>query len=65
MTALGEAAPLAAFPFALAAPAVRAALVGELKGAAFETWVRRRENQSLDASGVHARPAVRCPPPST
>jgi len=28
---------------------VRAALVGELKAAAFETWIRRRENQSLDA----------------
>jgi hypothetical protein len=49
VTALGESAPLAAFPFALAAPAVRAALVRELKGAAFETWVRRRQNQSLDA----------------
>jgi hypothetical protein len=49
VTALGEPAPLAAFPFALAAPAVRAALVRELKGAAFETWVRRRQNQSLDA----------------
>jgi hypothetical protein len=49
VTALGEVAPLAAFPFALAAPAVRAALVGELKAAAFETWIRRRENQSLDA----------------
>ena len=49
LTALGEAAPLGSFPFALAAPAVRAALVGELKGAAFETWIRRRENQSLDA----------------
>ena len=48
VTALGEVAPLAAFPFALAAPAVRAALVGELKDAAFETWIRRRENQSLD-----------------
>jgi hypothetical protein len=47
--AIGEAAPLAAFPFTLAAPAVRAALVGELKAAAFETWIRRRENQSLDA----------------
>jgi hypothetical protein len=48
VTALGETAPLAAFPFRLAAPAVRAALVRELKGAAFETWVRRRQNQSLD-----------------
>ena len=49
VTAVGEAAPLAAFPFPLAAPAVRAALARELKGAAFETWIRRRENQSLDA----------------
>ena len=48
VTAVGEAAPLESFPFALAAPAVRAALVGELKDAAFESWVRRRENQSLD-----------------
>ena len=47
VTAVGEVAPLAAFPFALAAPAVRAALVGELKDAAFETWIRRRENQRL------------------
>lgn len=49
VTALGEEAPLGAYPFALAAPAVRAALVGELKGAAFETWIRRRQNQSLEA----------------
>jgi hypothetical protein len=49
VTALGEAAPLGAFPFALAAPVVRAALVRESKAAAFETWVRRRQNQSLDA----------------
>ena len=48
VTAVGEVAPLAAFPFVLAAPAVRTALVGELKAAAFETWIRRRENQSLD-----------------
>jgi hypothetical protein len=48
VTAVGEVAPLAAFPFALAAPAARTALVGELKAAAFETWIRRRENQSLD-----------------
>ena len=48
VTAVGEVAPLAAFPFTLAAPAVRTALVGELKAAAFETWIRRRENQSLD-----------------
>jgi len=48
VTAVGEVAPLAAFPFTLAAPVVRAALAGELKAAAFETWIRRRENQSLD-----------------
>jgi hypothetical protein len=48
VTALGEVAPLGAFPIALAGPAARAALVGELKGAAFETWIRRRQNQSLD-----------------
>jgi hypothetical protein len=47
LTALGEVAPLGSFDFALAAPAVRAALVGELKDAAFATWLRRRENQSL------------------
>ncbi|HEU5371314.1 MAG TPA: hypothetical protein VFU51_02890 [Gaiellaceae bacterium] len=48
LQALGEAAPLGAFPFALAAPAVRTALVAELKDDAFATWVRRRENQSLN-----------------
>jgi hypothetical protein len=47
LTALGEAGPLGSFPLALAAPAVRAALVSEAKDAAFETWLRRRENQSL------------------
>jgi hypothetical protein len=46
LTALGEVAPLGAFPYSLAASAVRAALVGELKDGAFGTWVRRRENQS-------------------
>jgi hypothetical protein len=49
VTALGEAAPLGAFPLALAAPAVHAAVVRELKADAFETWVRRRQNQSLDS----------------
>ena len=48
LTALGEAAPLAAFPYALAASAVRAALAAELRDAAFAVWLRRRENQSLD-----------------
>ena len=47
VTALGEVAPLGSFAFALAAPAVKAALAGELKDAAFATWLRRRENQSL------------------
>ena len=49
LQAVGEVAPLGAFPLALAAPAVRAALVAELKYDAFGTWVRRRENQSLAA----------------
>ena len=48
VTAVGEVAPLAAFPLALAARAAHTALLGELKAAAFETWIRRRENQSLD-----------------
>jgi hypothetical protein len=48
LTALGEAGPLGSFPFALAARAARAALVAELKDDAFGTWVRRRENQSID-----------------
>ncbi|HEY6963212.1 MAG TPA: hypothetical protein VI408_15105 [Gaiellaceae bacterium] len=47
LTALGEPAPLASFPLALAAPAARVALVRELKDDAFSTWLRRRENQSL------------------
>jgi hypothetical protein len=47
LTPLGEAGPLGSFPLALAAPAVRAALVAEAKGAAFENWLRHRENQSL------------------
>ncbi len=49
VTVLGEAAPLGAFPFALATPAVREALLGEARRAAFSTWVRRRENQSRNA----------------
>jgi hypothetical protein len=47
VTALGETAPLAAFPFAQAAPAVRHALIDEQKDAAFALWARRRQNQSL------------------
>ncbi|MGZ4340415.1 MAG: hypothetical protein ACXVQ3_10195 [Gaiellaceae bacterium] len=49
VTALGEPAPLGTFPLAQAATAVRTALVAELKDDAFETWLRRRENQSLNA----------------
>ncbi len=47
VTALGETTPLGAVPYATALPAVRVALVGELKQAAFAVWLRRRENQSL------------------
>jgi hypothetical protein len=47
VTALGETAPLAAFPFAQAAPAVSHAFVDEQKDAAFALWARRRQNQSL------------------
>jgi hypothetical protein len=47
VTALGETAPLAAFPFTQAAPAVRHALIDEQKDAAFALWARRRQNQSL------------------
>jgi hypothetical protein len=48
VTALGEAAPLGAFPVSLAAPAARVALLAELRSDAFETWIRHRENQSLN-----------------
>lgn len=47
VTALGETAPLAAFPYPQAAPAVRRALIDEQKDAAFALWARRRQNQSL------------------
>jgi hypothetical protein len=47
ITALGEAAPLGSFPYTQAAPAIRRALLGQQKHAAFATWARRRENQSL------------------
>jgi hypothetical protein len=49
VTAVGEAAPLASFPASLAAPVARARLARELADDAFATWVRRRENQSLQA----------------
>ena len=47
VTALGEPAPLGAFPLARAAPAIRRALAVEQKKAAFAIWLRRRQNQSL------------------
>jgi hypothetical protein len=47
VTALGETAPLGAFPFALAAPSLRRALLAEERYAAFAAWARTRENQSL------------------
>ena len=47
VTALGETTPLAAVPYGTALPAIRVALVRELKQDAFAVWLRRRENQSL------------------
>jgi hypothetical protein len=47
LTVLGEVAPLGTFPFAAAAPAVRAAFLAQQKDAAFAVWSRRRQNQSL------------------
>jgi hypothetical protein len=47
VTALGETTPLAAVPYATALPAIRVALVRELKQDAFAVWLRHRENQSL------------------
>ncbi len=47
VTALGEAAPLASFPFAQATPAIRRAFTDQLKLDAYATWIRRRQNQSL------------------
>jgi hypothetical protein len=44
---IGEAAPLASFPYAQAAPAVRRALTAQEKEDAFAVWSRRRQNQSL------------------
>ncbi len=49
VTALGETAPLAAVPYAAALPAIRVALLRELRQAAFSVWIRHRENQSLSA----------------
>lgn len=47
VTALGETAPLGAYPYAVALPAVRHALVAQERLGAFATWARRRQNQSL------------------
>jgi hypothetical protein len=47
VTALGEPAPLGSFPFNQALPAIRKAFVDQVKGGAFATWIRRRQNQSL------------------
>ena len=47
VTALGEAAPLASFPFAQATPAIRRAFTDQLKLDAYATWIRHRQNQSL------------------
>jgi hypothetical protein len=47
VTALGETTPLAAVPYPTALPAIRVALVRELKQDAFAVWLRRRENQSI------------------
>lgn len=46
VTALGETTPLAAVPYGVALPAIRVALVRELKQEAFAAWLSRRENQS-------------------
>ncbi|MFL5952560.1 MAG: hypothetical protein ACJ76I_00430 [Gaiellaceae bacterium] len=47
VTALGETAPLGAFPFGQARPSIRKAFVDQQRAVAFATWVRKRENQSL------------------
>ena len=47
VSALGEAAPLGAFPFAQARPAIKKAFVDQERNIAFAQWVRARENQSL------------------
>jgi hypothetical protein len=47
LTVSGEVAALGSFPFAQAAPAIRAAFIAQAKDAAFAVWSRRRQNQSL------------------
>jgi hypothetical protein len=44
---IGEQAPLGAFPYDQAKPAVRRALTAQEKEDAFAVWSRRRQNQSL------------------
>jgi hypothetical protein len=62
VTVLGETAPLAAFPLLAAEPAVRAALLGESRDAAFDLWSSRRQNQALaQIQCAHDQP----PQPST
>jgi hypothetical protein len=47
VTALGESAPLGAFPYSQAVRSVRRALLSQVRHVAFATWARRRQNQSL------------------
>jgi len=49
LTVDGEVAPLGSFPFAQAAPAIRAAFIAQQKDAAFAIWSRRHQNQSLSS----------------
>ncbi len=53
VTALGEPAPLGAFPYPQAQPAIRKAFADQERATAFAQWVRVRENQSL--SGLTCR----------
>jgi hypothetical protein len=48
VTAVGDAAPLGAFPLAAAAPSIRAALAGQAREDAFRTWSSQRQNQALN-----------------
>ena len=47
VTVLGETGPLGAYPYTLALPSVRHALVAQERLGAFAIWARRRQNQSL------------------
>jgi hypothetical protein len=48
VTAVGDVAPLGAFPLAGAAPSIRAALAGHAREDAFRTWSSQRQNQALN-----------------